>query len=127
MENASRSGPRASRRFLNGLFKCILNDAPISAQQKQSWRAVKDRGAELFAPDKGGDYRVFNARPLKEEILAYCVQDVRFLPLLRETYWGRLSVGWKGKVEDETKARVRDSQSVGYQPHGQQKALGPWL
>jgi len=124
MENASRRF--GSKRLVNGLMKCIEDDAPIPMQEKLAGRAIKEKGARLFAPEKGGSYQVFNVRPLHDDIKAYCVQDVRYLPRLWQAYWNRLDPSWKDKVEVETKARVRLSQSPQYQPHGQHKALGPW-
>ena len=121
MENASR--PSGRRRTVNGLARCIRDEAPLTFQQKQTWITIKEEGARMFAPEKGGSYEVFNARPLNQTILAYCVQDVRLLPSLREIYWARLDAFWKGKVEHETKERVRASQSANYQSHG---AFGPW-
>ncbi|KAL9634692.1 MAG: hypothetical protein Q9164_003946 [Protoblastenia rupestris] len=126
MENASRPGRLYGKRLLAGLASCIEKDAPIGLQEKQAFKAGKEAGARLFDPRKGGAYEVFNKRPLDEVVKAYCVQDVRFLPMLREVYWNRLTVQWKGKVEVETEIRVTNSQGVGYQPHGREKALGPW-
>ena len=125
MENASR-GPMSSKKFLNGLKKCIEWDAPISNEEKQVWRAIKDRGEALYHPKNGGSYTVFNARPLAPDITAYCVNDVKLLPKLRSLYWNRLGVQWKEKVRVKTTARVLDSQSSAYQPQGKHKALGPW-
>lgn len=125
MENASRPSTR-SKQYINGLARCIEFDALLSLQQKKTWKDVKERGARLFAPEKGGSYDVFNARPLRAEILEYCVQDVHFLPSLRQSYWARLNSDWRKKVEDATKARVQLSQSAGYQPHGEYKKFGPW-
>ena len=42
MEVASRLGPK---KFVSGLPKCIERDAPITLQEKQTWKAVKDTGA----------------------------------------------------------------------------------
>lgn len=125
MENASRPLTRP-KQYINDLARCIEYDALLSPQQKTSWKDAKERGARTFAPEKGGSYEVFNARPLRAEILEYCVQDVRFLPSLRQSYWARLDPDWKKKVEDATKARVELSQSGNYQPHGEHKKLGPW-
>jgi exonuclease 3'-5' domain-containing protein 1 len=124
MENATR--PLFRRRFLNGLDRCITNDAPISLVEKQNWKAAKEKGLELFHPSRGGSYDVFNARPINEDIERYCVIDVQFLPLLRNLYWGRLNDAWKMKVMDETKKRVQDSQSPAYQPQSEDKKFGPW-
>jgi exonuclease 3'-5' domain-containing protein 1 len=126
MENASRFGHISGKRLLNGLTKCIREDAPITPQEKRLWMIAKNKGQELFDPVKGGSYQIFNTRPLMEDIRQYCVQDVNFLPHLRSIYWGRLDLEWKKKVDDETRARVRLSQSPTYQPHGRHKALGPW-
>ncbi|KAK4690478.1 exonuclease 3'-5' domain-containing protein 1, partial [Lecanoromycetidae sp. Uapishka_2] len=125
MENASR-GHQSSRRLLNGLIKCIEADTYLTMQEKQAWRIVKDQGVKLFAPEKGGSYEVFNSRPLHDDIKAYCVQDVRLLTTLWDTYWHRLDQDWKTRVEFETRARVQESQSPHYRPHGEHKALGPW-
>ena len=124
MENASRSA--SSKRFLNGLSRCIEYDAPVSQAKKMVWKSVKEAGARLFAPEKGGSYAVFNERPLKEGIRAYCVQDVLLLPKLHAVYWGRLGPVWRGKVEEETERRVEESKTVWYEPNGPHKALGPW-
>ena len=167
MEYASRPYIRAStKKLVHGLHKCIQTDAPITLQQKQTWKAAKDAGIMLFAPDRGGSYAVFNDRPLKKEIKAYCsyfpipsylcsiqsgaprhrlgtpvlphesrmltwnnttgVQDVQFMPILRQTYCNRLQPAWKTKVDAETMVRVHSSQTKAYQPHGDHKALSPW-
>ena len=126
MENADRPGHISGKRCLNGLAKCIERDAPLTAQEKQRWNMIKDKGASLFDPAKGGSYQVFDTRPLNEDIRRYCVSDVQYMPQLRSVYWARLTLEWKDKVEVETRARVTLSQSAGYQPHGQHKALGPW-
>lgn len=127
MECASRVGIHgSSKRLLNGLQKCIQHDAPITQQQKQTWAAAKEAGKKLFAPERGGSYAVFDDRPLREEIKAYCVQDVQFMPVLRQTYCNRLQPAWKTKVAAETLARVQLSQTMAYQPHGGDKALSPW-
>ena len=125
MENASR-GPMRSKQFLNGLKNCIEKDAPISKGEKEIWTAIKDRGAALFAPEKGGSYAVFNARPLAPELMAYCANDVKLLPHLRAHYWAQLDPQSQARVVTETERRVRQSQTPAYRPDGPHKALGPW-
>lgn len=124
MENAGR--PHGRKRLLNGLAKCIDRDLLLNTGAKQSWKANKDRGLNLFHPDRGGSYEVFNVRPLREELKEYCVQDVLFLPALRNTYLSRLSPLWKQKVDVETRRRVLSSQASDYQPNNPNKSLGPW-
>jgi exonuclease 3'-5' domain-containing protein 1 len=125
MENASRPA-YASKRLLNGLKKCIEHDAPLSRLEKQTWSTVKAKGEKLWNPEKGGSYKVFDARPLSEDVFQYCVQDVLLLPKLRSVYWGKLSEEWKKKVEAESMDRVRESQRPTYDPQGLNRALGPW-
>ena len=126
MECASRPGAGLSRKYVHGLRKCITSDAPITEQQKQTCTAVEAASKMLYLPENGGSYAVFNERPLREEIRAYCVQDVQFLPVLRQTYRDRLEPIWEARVDVETTARVQLSQTLAYQPHGPDKAFSPW-
>ncbi|KAF7552789.1 hypothetical protein G7Z17_g4088 [Cylindrodendrum hubeiense] len=123
MENAARPG---RRRYIIGLEKTIQNFAPITLGQKQDWSVVKDRGVRLFHPTKGGTYEVFNQRPLDPEVVRYCVNDVQFLPGLRDKFWSDLSPAWKKRVVEETEKRVKESQAPGYEPQSQSKKFGPW-
>lgn len=79
MELATR---KFSKRHVNGLSKCIENDAPMTYEERANWKAVKDNGRKLLAPECGGTYEIFHIRPLPEEIVRYCAQDVQFLPRL---------------------------------------------
>jgi exonuclease 3'-5' domain-containing protein 1 len=124
MENAAR--PSGQRRYVNGLERCIRDYAPISMVEKTAWKDAKEKGVRLFAPEKGGSYEVFNVRPLKEDMVRYCANDVRYLPVLRDMFWARLGETWRAKVRDETAKRVRESQSPHYQPNGESKKFGPW-
>lgn len=107
MENASRP---FARRYLSDLQKCIGTDAPVTSQEKVDWYNVKERAMRLFLPEKGGRYEVFYERPMREEIVQYCLQDVRILPKLYELYLGRLKEPWKSRAVAATLERVRDSQ-----------------
>jgi exonuclease 3'-5' domain-containing protein 1 len=125
MENTSRSGTLWGKRLLHGLAKCIETDAPLSASEKQKWKDAKERALTLFAPEKGGSYELFDARPLADDITGYCIQDVRFLPRLRDLYLGRLTQVWKSRVETET----LESACVpkrGLPTSWKTQGLGPW-
>ncbi|PGG96351.1 hypothetical protein AJ79_09624 [Helicocarpus griseus UAMH5409] len=126
MENASRPGTLSRKQFVSGLARCIEYDAPLAPSVKALWRENKEKGMQLFAPERGGSYEVFNARPLAAAVKEYCVQDLSFLPVLRTLYWGKLSLEWKAKVDAATRERVRVSQTLEYQPHTRDKTLGPW-
>jgi exonuclease 3'-5' domain-containing protein 1 len=123
MEYATRT---FRKKFVNGLSKCMENDLDLSYRQKLECQRVKEEGVKLFAPEKGGTYEVFNKRPLSDAIGLYCVQDVRWLPALYQTYLRKVSNTMSAKIARATLDRVKESQSPFYVGHGKQKALGPW-
>jgi exonuclease 3'-5' domain-containing protein 1 len=114
-----------NRERVKGLAKSIAQDAQLSAADIKAWKEVKDTGKKLFAPELGGSYAVFDQRPLSAEIVTYSVQDVLYMPALRKTYLGQLSLEWKAKVEEETVARIALSQSAGYDGRSKDKTEGP--
>ncbi|KAI9756535.1 MAG: hypothetical protein M4579_003794 [Chaenotheca gracillima] len=125
LEIASRG---YNRRHIFGLSKCIDKDLPLTSDEKQTWKDVKEVGVKLFAPERGGSFEVFNVRPLSKKIEAYCVQDVQFMPKLWDHYtlrMGKVSPTWVKKVEVATVARVRESQQPGFNGKGQHMALAP--
>lgn len=124
MENAAR--PAGRRRFINGLERCIDNDAPLSLSQKRDWKMTKEKGLKLFHPAKGGSYDVFNTRSLDPGMVRYCVNNMQYLPLLRNLYWRRPNESWRTKVTAETERRVAESQSATYEPQSEAKKYGPW-
>ena len=123
MENAARNS-HFPKRFLNSLATCIKRDAAITTLEKQAWKDVKDQGLSLFLPERGASHEVFNARPLRPEILTYCVQDVCFLPLRWISYLGGLAPVWKQRVEEQSSNRVQSSQGSDYQPAC--RKYSPW-
>lgn len=122
MELATR---RFSKRCVNGLGKCIENDAPMTLDERAHWKAAKNTGRNLFAPECGGSYDIFNARPISDEIIQYCAQDVQFLPKLWHKYHQKMSQKWKAKVEAEVKNRICLSQSATFNGKGRHMALAP--
>lgn len=122
MELATRS---FARRYVTGLSKCIVKDAPLSYAQQTEWLHTKEIGTRLFAPEKGGSYEVFNQRPLPDTLVAYCTNDVRFLPLLWKKYNDKMGRSWRQKVLDESTARVKLSHSRDFNGKGQHMAVAP--
>ncbi|RYC80175.1 hypothetical protein BFJ63_vAg16938 [Fusarium oxysporum f. sp. narcissi] len=122
MELATRS---FSRRCVNGLSKCIEQDAPMSIQERLDWVQTKEGGLRLFAPEKGGRYEVFNERPLPDAIKFYCAQDVQILPRLWAYYDGKMGQRWRERMIAESRARVQSSQSATYNGKGRHMALAP--
>ncbi|CAN9093015.1 unnamed protein product [Alternaria alternata] len=127
MESATRK-TTASRKFLNGLTKCVENNLPMPTfgSGLVSWKLAKEKGERLFKAEYGGSYDVFNQRPIPEDISSYCVGDVQYLPELRDRLYKSRAYRWQDLVGEETKKRVVTSQRSDYQPHGPDKVMAPW-
>ncbi|EEP78734.1 predicted protein [Uncinocarpus reesii 1704] len=124
MEVACRRGLQT---YLSGLARCIdLDLISLGFGEKRVWKAAKEKGGRLFRPEAGGSFEVFNTRPMLEDIRAYCVCDVQYLPKLRDRYWNRLPVALRHLVQQFTNDRIRESQTLIYEPNGRHKALSPW-
>lgn len=126
MENASRPGYVFGKRYLNSLAKCVQADTELSPTQRSAWIISQSKMSALFDSTRGGTCPLFHQRPLRKDVVEFCVQNVFLLPHFRRAYWNRLDLGWKRKVVEETRKRLLHSQSAFYDPHGEEKALGPW-
>ncbi|PYH49316.1 uncharacterized protein BP01DRAFT_287814 [Aspergillus saccharolyticus JOP 1030-1] len=124
MELASRPG---WKKWLKGLAKCIDTDLPLTIEERASCKAVKEKGLKLFAPEHGGSYEVFNARPLSADIIRYCAHDVEFLPKLWKKYDQRLNQTWKARVSLEVGNRLWLAWSPTYKGNvrNRERAWGP--
>ncbi|KAK6596825.1 hypothetical protein H4I96_09477 [Botrytis cinerea] len=123
MESATRA-TTSSRKYLNGLAKCI-EQSGLDSRDLTSWKLAKEKGERLFKVQFGGSYEVFEQRPIRNHIISYCVGDVQHLPKLRSRYYSRTS-RWRDLVGRESKKRVEESQKPEYQPHGPERTLAPW-
>jgi exonuclease 3'-5' domain-containing protein 1 len=122
LELATRGG---SRKFINGLSRCIERDAGLTLSETRMWRNIKDNGCQLFAPERGGSYEVFNTRPLPEALVEYCAQGVRILPQLWVVYNGKLQLRWKEKIEVATRDRINVCFQAMYTGVGRHMAKSP--
>jgi exonuclease 3'-5' domain-containing protein 1 len=122
MESAART-TTGSRRYLNGLAKCVEDH--VLGGDRTSWQLAKTKGERLFKAEHGGSFEVFNQRPMPDDIISYCVGDVQHLPELRDKFWKQTNKS-RVLIDDETKKRVAESQKPEYQPHGRNRALAPW-
>ncbi|KAF3170945.1 hypothetical protein TWF225_010684 [Orbilia oligospora] len=123
-EVATRTGPRT---LLNSLSQTIKTHSNFSLLEARKWEQTKQRGAQLFTPEKGGSFEIFNDRPLPKEILDYCVQNVQQLPWLWQYFRRKLEKmdeRWKALIETETQARIALCRED-YVAEGRQRALAP--
>jgi exonuclease 3'-5' domain-containing protein 1 len=124
MELATTNRP--SRDYLTGLASCIAWDAGISYSERMRVQSVKEHGNRLFAPERGGSYKVFEERLLREGVREYYVVDVVHMPKLWKVYYGRMDAMWRVMVREAAERRVEESQSAGYVSTGEHKRLGCW-
>jgi exonuclease 3'-5' domain-containing protein 1 len=80
MESATRT-TISSRKYLNGLAKCIKQGV-LHGSDLTSWKLAKEKGGRSFKAEFGGSYEVFEQRLIPNEIISYCVGDVQYLPEL---------------------------------------------
>ncbi|KAI1977839.1 hypothetical protein LOZ53_003361 [Ophidiomyces ophidiicola] len=127
MELATRKG---SKDFVAGLSRCIERHSTASEATKVKWRSVKQAVIRLYDPKQGGQYEIFNERPMKPEIIEYCANDVALLPGLYDVYAPKLHMPgqefWQDRVILETRERINLSQQPGYDGHAESKVRGPW-
>ena len=75
----------------------------MMAGEKQVWTTTNSKRWKLFAPECGGTCEVFNVRPVFDEILQYCTQDVQFLPKLWLHYYPKMTAACATKVDLATR------------------------
>lgn len=123
LEVATRS---RSKDRVAGLRKCIECDARLSVEAKRKWRVTKEKGLALFSEQGVASYAPFNSRPMLQDVIDYCAQDVIYLPILWMVYSKKISEKWLQRVQEETRRRVSMSQTESYDPHGKHKVWSPW-
>jgi len=135
MENGARS---TGRTYLCGLQRCIDESSwALRHLYKESgdtfreelidrWNCIKQIGAQLFKPELGGGYEVFDQRPLSKAMVEYCVGDVVILPMLHDFFWEPRKQEWRDLIAKKSMERVEESQSEDYQPNGFHKAKSQW-
>lgn len=122
MESASRETTYA-RRHISGLGRCIEN--VLMGTERDAWTRCKAKGEKAWNPSQGGSYAAFTARPLSDDIIAYCAGDVQTLPVLYETY-DRDNYEWRELVVRQSQRRIAQSQAPSYNPFGPDRARSPW-
>lgn len=126
------------------LEMCVKNNTncDLSERERKEWKEIKDWGKARFEEAEAkitmmknnedttvGWVPVFNQRPLRDDVLAYAVQDVTVLPIIHRHALAALSKmkngagdEWRARIEEETVKRIQASQSVEFE--GYQKGKG---
>jgi exonuclease 3'-5' domain-containing protein 1 len=125
MEVATRASSERFNRYVFGLSKALAQDGGLSVSEMSNIKRIKEAGLNLFAPERGGSYQVFNKRSMPLEIIDYCAGDVFFLPRLLKSYQRRMSASWKDEVEREGRARLQLAKSRYYSCRNRENARKP--
>jgi len=117
---------KRSNRFVNGLKRSIEGYLPQSGRE---WAESKEAGRKLFAPELGGHYEVFEARPLDPRLVAYCSQDVSLLfqleDVLRVKLGAMQALVWENKIISASAERVKVAYNPSFKGKGRHMAIAP--
>jgi exonuclease 3'-5' domain-containing protein 1 len=117
LENASRADDKT---YLHGLEKCVRMDLSLGFMERERWIRTKKEVQALMPND------IFSRRPLDDKTMQYCVNDVEYLPALRDVYSKRIKSEWREKAMDQSARRVVEACNPAYNPQSEAKKLGPW-
>ncbi|RPA99615.1 hypothetical protein L873DRAFT_1683099 [Choiromyces venosus 120613-1] len=123
----ARKGVMRRGNLVTGLAKCIAADSGLRGNALSEFWWKKKEGRKIFDPTLGGSYAVFTERPLREDVLDYCVGDVVYLPALWRKYNGIIEGNrrLRSKVQSATAERLEGAKRP-YVASGEWKANGPW-
>ena len=96
----------ARGHFVKGLTKCISEERGSLSHYPEDWERKKKAGRRLFVPEKSSSYGVFLQRPLPEQVIEYCQQDVLLLPGLLTIYVKRLKHGIAVQLPQSSNERI---------------------
>jgi len=97
-EVADRRNRGLNVYYVQGLQKCLVQCADLQHDQKVFADRINQLGKSLFEPTNGGQYEIFQLRPLNPVILVYAAHDSRYLLVLYEHFLQSLNQGWIPRV-----------------------------
>merc|ERR1719506_2182074 len=97
-EVADRRNRGLNVHFVQGLYKCLTQCPALQNEQKVFAQKINDLGKSLFEPQNGGNYEIFQQRPLNPVILVYAAHDSRYMLLLYEQYLSSVGERWAARV-----------------------------
>ena len=112
------------------LTECVEKDSAISTAVKAKLQRMEDCARRLYDPNMGGQYEVFNERPIRPEIIQHCAQGAALLRGLYYVYNTKLlpdwQTFWRVQVEKAAEDRIKLSQSLGYDGQAKHKDCAAW-
>ncbi|CAJ2501844.1 Uu.00g046970.m01.CDS01 [Anthostomella pinea] len=117
LDNASRADDKT---YLRGFDLCVEKDLKLPFMDRHRFAKTK-REVRALMPNN-----ILAPRPLDDQTMQYCVNDVKYLPLLQDVYVKRIDKQRMKKAMDESAQRVVDSCGAAYDPQSEKKKLRPW-
>lgn len=107
-EVASRRSQGLNVGFVQGLNKVLMSCPALDPTQKKFSEHIGNLGKNLFEPACGGDYTIFQKRPLDPQILVYSAHDARYMLELRSTLIENIKDfdAWRPRIFDASQARA---------------------
>lgn len=93
--------------YVQGLHRCLAQCNALQPEQKTFAERINDLGKSLYEPQFGGDYSVFQKRPLNPIILCYAAHDSRYMLELYDQYRSAISDCWVQRVKKAAAERGR--------------------
>ena len=106
-EVAGRRSKGLQVHFVPSLQKCVAGCDRLDCRQKQFADFINRSGKQLFEPDHGGSYEVFQKRPLLDDLLVYAAHDCRYMHMLYQCYCAELSDEWEQRVLSASNLRAQ--------------------
>jgi len=97
-EVADRRDRGHNVNYVQGLHKCLTQCPTLQSEQKVFAEWINNLGKNLFEPQNGGSYEIFQQRPLNPFILIYAAHDSRYMLVLYEQYIQSISTSWVQRV-----------------------------
>ncbi|ELU43835.1 3'-5' exonuclease domain-containing protein [Rhizoctonia solani AG-1 IA] len=96
----------------------IMNDIRPSEAVQQQWTNWISSGQKCISPELGGNLRAWDERPLRQELVNYCMADVIYLPRNKP-------LEWRKKIEHEVQARLKLAEDFSFDSYGRHMARAP--
>lgn len=97
-EVADRRNRGLNVHFVQGLYRCLTQCPTLQSEQKVFAERINTLGKSLFEPANGGNYEIFQHRPLNPVILVYAAHDSRYMLVLHDQYVYAIGRAWVNRV-----------------------------
>ena len=106
IRHSSYNGSIQIRNRIRGLVSCIDTHLSLGWEAYDHIRDIKATGKAWLQETEG---RISEKRPMSQEIVDYCVQDVVLLPMLYDIFKAKLTASLERAVLDTPVNRVLES------------------